>query len=187
MYAIRSYYEIDAVCINTPDHTHFVATIEAMRRGKHVCTQKPLTHNIWEARMLKQAKAKYRVITNMAVQGHTFDGIRQMREWYEADVFGQVKEVHAWKSGPNWAPYEGENKYFHKPATLPPQADPVPSSLDWDLWLGPRITDLQFSKLYHPKSWRGFYPFGNGLFGDWMPHVITSYSIHYTKLYEYPE
>jgi predicted dehydrogenase len=86
--------EIDAVCINTPDHTHFAATIDSMQRGKHVCTQKPLTHNIWQARTLRKAKDKYGLVTNMANQGHTSDGIRIMREWYEADVFGQITEVH---------------------------------------------------------------------------------------------
>lgn len=167
--------EIDAVCINTPDHTHFVATIDAMRRGKHVCTQKPLTHNIWEARMLQKAKTKYGVVTNMAVQGHTFDGIRQMREWYEADVFGQIREVHSWIPGQNWVPYNGvSNDYWQKPNVFPPPADPIPSSLNWDLWLGPREFDLPFNKFYHPKSWRGFHSFGNGIFGDWMPHIADA-------------
>ncbi|QBG49242.1 Gfo/Idh/MocA family oxidoreductase [Verrucomicrobia bacterium S94] len=164
--------EIDAVCINTPDHTHFVATMDAMRRGKHVCTQKPLTHNIWEARILKKAKKKYGVVTNMAVQGHTFDGIRQMREWYEADVFGQITEVHSWRSGPPWKAYSGgDNFYWHKPAEFPPPAAAVPSNFNWDLWKGPVVTDLPFNRFYHPKSWRGFNMFGNGIFGDWMPHI----------------
>ncbi len=167
--------EIDAVCINTPDHTHFPATMEAMIRGKHVCTQKPLTHNIWQARMLKKAKAKYGVVTNMAVQGHTFDGIRQMREWVEAGVFGQITEVHSWRGGPPWKPYNGgENDYWHKPESFPPPADAVPSYLNWDLWKGPSTTELPFNKLYHPKSWRGFNAFGNGIFGDWMPHIADA-------------
>ena len=84
--------EIDAVCINTPDHTHFVATLAAMERGKHVFTQKPLTHNIWQARTLRTAMHKYNVITNMGNQGHTYGGIRRLREWYEADVFGQITD-----------------------------------------------------------------------------------------------
>jgi predicted dehydrogenase len=167
--------EIDAVCINTPDHTHFIATIDAMRRGKHVCTQKPLTHNIWESRMLKQAKAKYGVVTNMAVQGHTFDGIRQMREWYEADVFGQINEVHAWIGGPNWTKFDGTNRtYFLKPGSFPLTKDRIPKNLNWDLWKGPSTTDLPFNEIYHPLSWRGFHPFGNGLFGDWMPHIADA-------------
>ena len=105
--------EIDGVCINTPDHTHFVATIDAMQRGIHVCTQKPLTHNIWEARTLRKAMHKYGVVTNMGNQGHTYDGIRQMREWVEADVFGQIKEVHLGFAGPDWG-----SRYFFKPHRL---------------------------------------------------------------------
>lgn len=167
--------EIDAVCINTPDHTHFVATMEAMRRGLHVCTQKPLTHNIAEARMLRKAKAKYGVVTNMAVQGHTFDGIRQMREWYEAGLLGEVSEVHCWKGGPYIAPYEqGKSPYFAKTETMPPPAMDVPEGFDWDLWLGPVQTDLPYHPVYHPKSWRGFHAFGNGLIGDWMPHIADA-------------
>lgn len=163
--------EIDAVCINTPDHTHFSATMHAMEMGKHVCTQKPLTHNIWQARTLQKAKKKYKVVTNMAVQGHTFDGIRQMREWYEADVFGQIREAHSWIQGPNWKPFSEGRYYFNKPDSFPPKKSPIPSTLDWDLWLGPNDADTVFSELYHPISWRGFNAFGNGLFGDWMPHI----------------
>ncbi len=167
--------EIDAVCINTPDHTHFVATMDAMQRGMHVCTQKPLTHNIWEARMLKKAKDKYGVITNMAAQGHTYDGIRRMREWIEADVFGQITEVHSWRKGPDWAVHNGVgNSYFHKPEAFPPPQSSVPANLNWDLWKGPVVTDLPFNHLYHPKAWRGFHLFGNGIFGDWMPHIADA-------------
>ncbi len=175
--------DIDAVCINTPDHTHFVATMEAMRRGKHVCTQKPLTHNIWEARMLKKAKNKYRVVTNMAVQGHTFDGIRQMREWYEADVFGQITEVHSWMGGPHWGTKDEGDRYFRKPNHYPPEVDPVPANLDWDLWLGPRDGKTSFNALYHPLRWRGFNAFGNGLIGDWMPHIADA-AVSILDLYE---
>ena len=92
--------EIDAVCINTPDHTHFAATIAAMEHGKHVFTQKPLTHNIWQARTLRKAMHKYKVTTNMGNQGHSYGGIRRLREWYEADVFGQITEVHSWIDEP---------------------------------------------------------------------------------------
>ncbi|MEM0913861.1 MAG: Gfo/Idh/MocA family oxidoreductase [Planctomycetota bacterium] len=165
--------EIDAVCINTPDHTHFVATIDAMQRGMHVCTQKPLTHNIWEAQTLQKAKDKYGVVTNMAVQGHTFDGIRQMREWYEADMLGPVTEVHSWMSGPWWTTPDAEkpSRFWQKPETLPPAAEAVPSNLDWDLWVGPVVTDLSYNSVYHPLTWRGYHAFGNGLIGDWMPHI----------------
>lgn len=167
--------EIDAVCINTPDHTHFVATMEAMQRGKHVCTQKPLTYNIWEAQTLQKAKHKYGVVTNMAAQGHTFDGIRQMREWYEADIFGQITEVHSWRGGPQWKEDDGgDNGYWMKPTAVPPPADPVPDGFDWDLWKGPVITDLPHSRFYHPKGWRGHFAFANGLVGDWLVHVADA-------------
>ncbi len=157
--------EIDAVCINTPDHTHFVATMEAMQRGKHVFTQKPLTHNIWQARTLKKAKAKYGVTTVMGNQGHTYDGIRQLREWYEADVLGQVNEVHTWSGGPSFG------KYFVRPEQHPPIAQEVPSNINWDLWLGPVVTDRPYNSAYHPLTWRGFYEFGSGILGDWFPHI----------------
>lgn len=157
--------EIDGVCINTPDHTHFNATLAAMERGIHVCTQKPLTHDIWQARTLRMAKHKYKVITNMANQGHTYDGIRRMREMYEAGCFGQIGEVHLGYGAPNW-----ESKYFHKPKSMPLPAQPVPEAVDWDLWLGP-AAERPYNRAYHPLSWRGFYHFGTGLFGDWFCHI----------------
>ncbi|MEM6884032.1 MAG: Gfo/Idh/MocA family oxidoreductase [Verrucomicrobiota bacterium] len=157
--------EIDAVCINTPDHTHFNATIAAMERGMHVFTQKPLTHNVWQARTLLKAQEEYGVVTNMGNQGHTFDGIRQMREMYEADLFGQVKEVHMGFNGPNW-----NGAYFEKPSAIPVPGEPVPDNVDWDLWLGPQA-ERPYNHLYHPKKWRGFYDFGTGQFGDWFCHI----------------
>ena len=158
--------KIDAVCVNTPDHTHFVATMETMQRGKDVFTQKPLTHNVWQARTLH----KYKVITNMGNQGHTYEGIRRMREWYEAGVFGQITEIHSWIGGPgaNWG-----GAYFGKPASFPPPTDPVPESLDYDLWLGP-TKKVPFNHLYHPKKWRGFKQFGSGQFGDWFCHIADA-------------
>lgn len=177
--------DIDAVCINTLDHTHFAATMHAMQMGKHVCTQKPLTHNIWQARTLKKAKDKYGVVTNMAVQGHTFNGIRTMKEWYEADVFGEIRNVHSWKKGPSFWPLQPgkENGYFHTPESFPPPVDPIPAELNWDLWLGPNPGDTTFNRTYHPKSWRGYNAFGNGTFGDWFPHVADA-PIWILDLYE---
>lgn len=157
--------EIDAVCINTPDHTHFVATMEAMQRGKHVCTQKPLTHNIWQARTLRKAKEKYGVITNMANQGHTYDGIRKMREMVEAGIFGDIEAIHAGMPAPNW-----NNRFFKKPTEYPPAQQPIPDGFDWDLWLGPHES-IPHNLIYHPLSWRGFSDFGSGQIGDWFCHV----------------
>ena len=158
--------QIDAVCVSTPDHTHFVATMAAMERGKHTFTQKPLTHNIWEARTLRKAMHKYKVITNMGNQGHTYDGIRMMREWYEAGVFGQITEIHSWSGGPNW-----DGQFFRKPDNYPPlSVDPVPEKLDYDLWLGP-TQKVPYHKNYHPRTWRGFKQFGTGTLGDWFCHI----------------
>lgn len=160
--------DIDAVCVNTPDHTHFVATMDAMQRGKHVFTQKPLTHNIWQARTLKKAKDKYGVVTNMGNQGHTYDGIRTMREWYEADVMGQVTEVHMGHKGPNF-----DSKYFARPSNTPPKKQRTPKEVNWKLWLGPNKKNkrTRYNKIYHPLSWRGFYDFGSGQLGDWFCHI----------------
>lgn len=160
--------EIDAVVVNTPDHTHFVATLDVMQRGKHVCTQKPLTHNIWQARTLVKAQEEYGVITNMGNQGHTYDGIRQMREWYEAGVFGDITKVHSCVNGPGWG-----NKFFEKPESFPPPVDPVPDSLNYDLWLGP-TQKVPFHKNYHPLRWRGFYQFGGGQLVDWFCHIADA-------------
>ncbi|MDZ8120027.1 Gfo/Idh/MocA family oxidoreductase [Pontiella agarivorans] len=157
--------EIDAVCINTPDHTHFVATIDAMQRGMHVCTQKPLTHNIWQARTLKKAKNKYGVLTNMGNQGHTSSGIRQMREWYEADVFGQIREIHLGHRGPDW-----KSRFFAQPTSFPVPGQPVPAGVNWESWIGPaKYTD--YNRVFHPATWRGFFDYGTGQFGDFFCHT----------------
>ncbi|MEM6911923.1 MAG: Gfo/Idh/MocA family oxidoreductase [Verrucomicrobiota bacterium] len=160
--------EIDAVCINTPDHTHFVATMEAMQRGKHVCTQKPLAHTIWEGRTLQKAKDHYGLVTNMANQGHTTDGIRQMREWFEAGLLGDVTKAYSWTGGPDW-----NGNYFSKPASLPLSPEAAPPTLDWDLWLGP-AEERPYSAYFHPLTWRGFYPFGGGQLVDWFCHIADA-------------
>ncbi|WP_372797490.1 Gfo/Idh/MocA family protein, partial [Pontiella sp.] len=169
--------EIDMVCVNTPDHTHFAATIAAMERGIHVFTQKPLVHDIWQARTLKKAKDKYKVLTNMGNQGHTFNGIRQLKEWYDYGIFGQITEAHSFISGPQWG-----SRYFQRPDRLPPSKETVPDSLDWDLWLGP--TDaIDYNPVYHPLTWRGFNRYGTGTFGDWFCHVADA-PIWLLDLYE---
>jgi predicted dehydrogenase len=161
--------EIDAVLICTPDNTHFPATMEALGRGKHVLTQKPLTHNVWEARTLAKAAAKAKVKTVMGNQGHTFDGIREMREWYEAGILGTVSSVDAWFPGPTWI--TGDKKgFFRKPSSFPPQGETVPKELDWDLWLGPS-EPVPFNPIYTPLTWRGFWNFGSGMIGDWFCHI----------------
>jgi len=175
--------EIDAVVITTPDHTHFAATMEAMQRGKHVLTQKPLTHNVWQARTLRKAKEKYGVITNMGNQGHTKVGIRQMREWVEAGVLGTVHEVDSWYPGPKWAPPESTKPaIWRKPDSFPPGVMPIPADLDWPLWLGP-VPDPGYNWVYAPRSWRGFSQFGTGMLGDWFCHICDG-AVWALDLYE---
>lgn len=161
--------DIDAVVIATPDHTHFPATMAAMQLGKHVMVEKPLAHNIWQLRTLRKAADHYGVITQMGNQGHTTEGIRFVKEWYEAGVLGEVKEVIAWFNGPHFS----EKGYFNKPDNYPPVGETVPSGLDWDSWIGP-AKDRPYSHFYLPKWWRGWYEFGNGELGDWACHTLDA-------------
>ncbi len=153
--------DIDIVVVSTPDHTHFAVTLEAMQRGKHVFTQKPLTHDIWQSRTLVKAAEKYKVHTVMGNQGHTSDGIRQMREWYEAGLIGQVKTVNSWFPG-------GAGRRLSK--VFPPPAQPVPENLNWDAWIGP-ASETPYNIAYAPFNWRQFTQFGSGKLGDWFCHI----------------
>lgn len=161
--------EIDAVVISTPDHTHFPATMAAMQLGKHVYVEKPLAHNVWELRTLKKAQTHYGLVTQMGNQGHTTDGIRKIKEWYEAGVLGQVREVIAWFNGPKFS----NTGYFNHPDVYPPKGETVPGHLDWDSWLGPRL-DRPYSHYYLPKWWRGWHDFGNAELGDWCCHTLDA-------------
>ena len=161
--------EIDAVIIATPDHTHFPAAMAAMELGKHVFVEKPLTHNIWQSRTLKKAAKHYGVVSQMGNQGHTTNGIRLVKEWYEAGVLGEVKEVIAWQGKIDFE----KDRYFAPPKTFPPQVDEVPNGLDWDLWQGP-VAGKPFNNLYAPRTWRGFYDYGNGKLGDWCCHTLDA-------------
>jgi predicted dehydrogenase len=159
--------EIDAVIITTPDHTHFAATMIAMELGMHVYVEKPLAHNIWQLRTLKKAAKYYNVVSQMGNQGHTTNGIRLIKEWYDQGILGEVTEVHAWHGAFNYGP----GKYWTKPESFPPPVHSIPDYLDWDLWLGP-AKYRSFNSAYAPKSWRGFYDFGNGQLGDWSCHTL---------------
>ncbi len=161
--------EIDAVIVCTPDHTHFAAAMAAMELGKHICVEKPLAHNIWQLRTLRKAAKHYNVISQMANQGHATVGIRYVKEWYEAGILGNVREVFAWFDGPSFNP----KGYFLKPDTYPPQKEPVPEGLDWDLWLGP-VATRPYSHFYIPRFWRGWYEMGNGELGDWACHTLDA-------------
>ena len=152
---------IDAVSVSTPDHTHAVATLAAMQLGKHVYTQKPLTHDIYEARILAQAAKKYRVVTQMGNQGGSGDGVRQAKEIIDAGMIGRVEEAHAWTNRPVW------------PQGIPtPSGDHrVPKELDWDLWLGPSAF-IPYHPAYVPFNWRGWWAFGTGALGDMACHIM---------------
>ncbi|HOU01259.1 MAG TPA: Gfo/Idh/MocA family oxidoreductase [Bacteroidales bacterium] len=161
--------QIDAVLVATPDHVHFAAAMAAMERGKHVLVEKPLAHNIWQLRTLRKAAKKYKVITQMGNQGHATMGIRYVKEWYDAGILGDVKEVFAWFDGPEFTP----RGYFLKPDAYPPKEEPIPAGLDWDLWLGPAAV-RPYSHFYIPRFWRGWYELGNGELGDWACHTLDA-------------
>lgn len=154
--------EIDAVVVSTPDHTHAVAAMAAIRRGKHVYCQKPLAHSVHEIRALMKAAKEHKVVTQLGNQGHSFDSIRDFCEWIWSGAIGKVHTIHAGceavNSGIDQLPALKE-----RPA--------VPSTLDWDLWLGPAL-DRPYHPAYLPGSWRGWVPFGNGTVGDWTCHVV---------------
>lgn len=152
---------IDAVSVSTPDHTHAIATLAAMEMGKHVYVQKPLTHDIYEARMLTQAAKKYKVVTQMGNQGGSGDGVRLMKEWYDAGLIGKVTSVNAWTNRPVWP--QGLAK--------PSGTHTVPSTMKWDLWIGPSKYE-DYNPAYHPFNWRGWWSFGTGALGDMACHIM---------------
>ncbi len=162
--------DIDAVIIATPDHTHFPAAMAAMELGKHVFVEKPLAHNIWQLRTMKKAAKYYGVVSQMGNQGHTTNGIRLAKEWYEAGVLGQVREVIAWQGKMD---FDRDSHYWKRPLPSSAQGEEIPQGLDWELWQGP-AAKRPYSKVYVPRSWRGFYDFGNGMLGDWVCHTLDA-------------
>jgi predicted dehydrogenase len=151
----------DAVSVSTPDHNHAIATLAAMQLGKHVYVQKPLTHDIYEARALTEAAKKYKVVTQMGNQGASADGTRIMREWYDANLIGDVHTIYAWTDRPVWP------QGIQWPAT---KAE-VPSTLDWNLWLGTAPYKDFVEKLV-PFNWRGWWDYGTGALGDMGCHLL---------------
>jgi hypothetical protein len=164
---------IDAVIVTIPDFMHATAAMWCMERGKHVYVQKPLTRTVWEARQLLEAANKYKVATQMGNQGYSNEGTRQAAEMIWAGEIGQVTEVHAWTDRPIWP----------QGLTEIPAAEPVPDTLDWDLWLGiaekrsytsggPDYKSPLNGHFYQPGNWRGFYDFGCGALGDMACHIL---------------
>jgi len=153
--------DIDAVVIATPDHTHAVIAMMAMKMGKHVYCQKPLTRTVYEARMLTQTAREQKVATQMGNQGNSAEGVRLICEWIWDGAIGPVHEVHAWTDRPVWP--QGISR--------PKETPPVPTSLDWDLWLGPAPL-RPYHPTYHPFSWRAWWDFGTGALGDMACHIL---------------
>jgi len=155
---------LDGVSITTPDHMHAHPALRAMSMGKHVYVQKPLTHNIYEARLLTQAAEKYKVVTQMGNQGASGDDVRTVKEWVDAGLIGEVTRVHSWTNRPVW------------PQGLPTPAGKheVPKELDWDLWIG--CADfVDYNPTYHPFNWRGWWPYGTGALGDMACHILDPF------------
>ena len=152
---------IDAVMVSTPDHMHGVQALNAMKRGKHVYVEKPLTHDIYEARVLTQAAKKYQVVTQMGNQGSSGDSTRYVEAWIQQGLIGEVNKVHVWTNRPTWPQGIQTPKGNHA----------TPKEVDWDLWLG-TAPKRDFNPLYIPANWRGWVDFGTGSLGDMGCHFI---------------
>jgi predicted dehydrogenase len=154
---------IDAVTVSTPDHIHAVAAMAAIRAGKHVYCQKPLTHTLHECRELTKAARGTGVATQMGNQGHATEGARLTNELIQAGVIGEVREVHCWsdRAGGMW------KQGISRPTDTPP----VPATMDWNLWLGP-ARQRSYHPVYAPTGWRGWWDFGTGALGDMGCHII---------------
>ncbi len=155
---------IDAILCATPDHLHAFVSVTAMRAGKHVYCEKPLTHNVWEARQVARVAKETGVATQMGNQGHSREGIRQTCEWIWDGVIGPVHEVHAWVGAGRW------NKEL---TGRPTETPPVPAGVNWDLWLGPR-EPVPYHPAYTPVTWRDFWAFGSGAMGDFGCHDLDA-------------
>ncbi len=150
---------IDAVSVSTPDHIHAVASMAAMKRGKHVYCQKPLCHNVYEVRRLTMAAREHGVVTQMGTQLHATTEMKTMVEMIQSGLIGKVHKVDLW-SGKNWGG-----------GTRPTDTPPVPETLDWDLWLGP-APFRPYHPTYLPGNWRRWWDFGTGTLGDMGCHII---------------
>lgn len=159
---LEDHPELDAVTISTPDHTHAPAAYMAMKLGKHVYVQKPLTHTVAEARLLKNVAAEMDVVTQMGNQGHSGDGVRQLCEMIWGGAVGQIREAHVWTHRPVW-----RNQGRDKPLKSATQ----PENLDWDRWIG-TAPWRPYNKGYAPHDWRAWQDFGGGSLGDMACHIM---------------
>lgn len=152
---------IDGVMVATADHTHAIVAATALTMGKHVYCQKPLTHSVYESRLLTKLAAKHKVATQMGNQGNSGDGVRQVCEWIWNGEIGEVKEVHAWTNRPIWP------QGLQRPTNIMTP----PDTLNWDLFIGPAAM-RPYHDIYTPWNWRGWWDFGTGAFGDMACHVL---------------
>lgn len=155
--------DIDAVTVSTPDHTHGVVAIRALKMGKHAFVQKPLVQTVSEARMVRQLANEKKLATQMGNQGSAEPGLRRAVEVIQAGVIGKPLELHVWSNRPIWP------QGFERP----PGEDPVPDSLDWDAWIGPAPMRPYKKGLYQPFVWRGWFDFGTGALGDMACHTVN--------------
>jgi len=156
--------QIDVVSISTPDHMHFPIAMEALRLGKPLMVQKPLCNNLWEARVLANFAKQKGILNVMGNQGATMAGTRIVREWIEAGLIGEVKEVHYWTNRPVWP--QGPGLSF--------PAEPLPATINWDVWQGTCATERPYNSSIHPFKWRGFWDYGCGALGDIGCHSFNS-------------
>lgn len=157
----KEHKHIDAVSVSTPDHNHAIIGLAAMQLKKHVYIQKPLTHDIYEARVLTDAAKKYKVVTQMGNQGSSGDGVRQLKEWFDAGLIGDVNTIYCWTDRPVWP----------QGIPWPTNKAAIPKELDWDLWLGTAPNKDYIEKLV-PFNWRGWWDYGTGALGDMGCHIM---------------
>jgi predicted dehydrogenase len=156
----REHRGLDAVCVGTPDHMHAPMAMLAMQAGLHVYVQKPLTHDIFEARRLSETARKKRLVSQMGIQRHSSAEYKTAVRLIQDGVIGKVREVHAWS-----------NKKWGDPVPLPERSDPVPANLNWDQWIGVAAMRPYLSGYYHPENWRKRIDFGTATFGDMGCHI----------------
>ena len=165
---IEGQKDIDAVVVGTPDHQHAIISMAAIKAGKHVYCEKPLTHTVWEARQLTQAASEHKIATQMGNQGQASEGTRRLCEYILDNAIGPVREVHIWTDRPSNGLF---NVYWPQGVDRPIETPDVPKTLDWNLWLGP-APQRPYHPAYLPHKWRGWWDFGTGALGDIGCHAF---------------